>query len=331
MDQCNIHIHNQRKHNNNNNIANGSTLICAESTSTINITLTETDTLDTINWTIETSPDIGSDSGNGNTTGVIAECNITGLTPGTTYTWYVNASDGCQWTQDFYTFTTSDNITTTDWHPNPNGTTTSLNRGEVSIILTEPDTLDTINWTIETSPNIGSDSGNGNTTGVNVTCNITGLSAGTTYTWYVNASDGCQWTRETYKFTTNNPPTIANPGPANTSTLICTSTNIINITITDTDTVDKINWTIQTSPNVGSDSGNNNDSGVNATCNISGLTAGTTYTWYVNASDGWEWTRNFYSFTTSDNITTQGNVPGNGTTGVSTSTTTQLKQEASNT
>jgi len=71
---------------------------------------------------------------------------------------------------------------------------------------------DTFNWTIETSPNVGSSSGNGQTNG-SKTCSVSGLAYSTTYYWFVNATDGKLWTNRSYSFTTQAyvPPGDGNP------------------------------------------------------------------------------------------------------------------------
>jgi len=69
----------------------------------------------------------------------------------------------------------------------------------VTILPEEYDGQDSLNWSIETIPNIGSSHGNG--TGI-ITCPVSGLSYDTVYTWYVNATDGKSWTNKTYQFTT---------------------------------------------------------------------------------------------------------------------------------
>jgi hypothetical protein len=62
---------------------------------------------DLIEWSIESSPDIGSTSTIGGTNGT-KNCTVSGLAHETTYTWYVNATDGYNWTREVYTFTTKD-------------------------------------------------------------------------------------------------------------------------------------------------------------------------------------------------------------------------------
>lgn len=60
---------------------------------------------DAFDWSIETAPDVGSDSAVGAANGTKTAA-LTGLSPLTTYTVYVNATDGSATVNETYTFTT---------------------------------------------------------------------------------------------------------------------------------------------------------------------------------------------------------------------------------
>jgi PKD repeat protein/polygalacturonase len=94
----------------------------------------------------------------------------------------------------------------------------------------------------------------------------------------------------------NQTPVFSGVTPSNGSINVPISTSSINLTIKDPDG-DNFNWMIQTSPNVGSNSGNGQTNG-SKTCSVSGLAYSTTYTWYVNVTDGTDWTNVSYIFTT---------------------------------
>lgn len=99
----------------------------------------------------------------------------------------------------------------------------------------------------------------------------------------------------------NTPPNITNENPPTGSTGIPISLSSLNVDIVDPDG-DLIDWTIQTSPNIGSNSGSG-QSGGTKTCPISGLQHSTTYRWYVNATDpsgSGITTERKYIFTTTD-------------------------------
>ena len=190
--------------------------------------------------------------------------------------------------------------------PSDGATGVSVGTSSLSVAINDPEG-DSFNWTIQTSPNVGSSSANGASNG-SKSCSITGLSYSTTYHWYVNATDSGSgdWTRESYSFTTesapaNNPPTFSGISTTNGSTGVSLVLSSLSITIREPEG-HSFNWTIQTSPNVGSSSANGASNG-SKSCTISGLGYGTIYKWYVNATDGNSWTRAWYSFTTRSQYT----------------------------
>ena len=123
----------------------------------------------------------------------------------------------------------------------------------------------------------------------------------TQYYWSANATDGTDWNNKTYDFRTRaNQSTIhSNPYPANSSTNIPITTTIWNITINDPEG-DAFNWTIETSPNIGTNNGTYDANG-SKDINISGnLSYFITYTVYVNSTDNVSGTttRGVYTFRT---------------------------------
>jgi len=99
--------------------------------------------------------------------------------------------------------------------------------------------------------------------------------------------------------------TLSNPIPSDNINNVPVSTTTLSVTINEPDG-DPIDWTIETSPNIGRSSGIDENNGTK-TCTVSGISQGTTYIWYVNVTDGTNWKRQTYSFTT-------GNFSGNDTT-----------------
>jgi len=260
---------------------------------------------DSFTWSIETSPNIGSNSGSGNNG--TKTCSISGLAYDTTYTWYVNATDTGKsrgTTAESYTFTTeAENFPPAFSNENPPDSTTNvpITTSSLSIDIDDPED-DSFTWSIETSPNIGSNSGTG--PDGTKTCSISGLAIGTTYTWYVNATDPTgsgTTTAESYTFTTeyaNNPPVFSNENPSNGATDVSITTSHLTVYISDPEG-DSFTWSIETSPDIGSISSSGNNG--TKTCSVSGLSYSTTYTWYVNATDptgSGTTTAEIYTFTT---------------------------------
>lgn len=200
------------------------------------------------------------------------------------------------WSEHLFNVYLVGNSAPTQSNPSPNNESidVGVSTGSVSVTVNDADS-DSLDWTIETYPNIGSDSGSGEGNGVK-SCSISGLTYDATYTWYVNATDGNYWTNNSYWFTTesNTAPSISNPSPSNGSTGVSVGTSSISAAIADSETT--FNWTITTSPNIGSDNANDESDGVK-TCTVAGLSYDAVYYWTVTAYDGSLWTNATYHFT----------------------------------
>lgn len=96
----------------------------------------------------------------------------------------------------------------------------------------------------------------------------------------------------------NQSPAISSPSPADNATNIPIGLTQLGVFISDPEG-DDINWSIETSPDIGSNSATYDSNGTK-TCSVSGLQYDTTYTWFVNATDvgSDEWTNVTYQFTT---------------------------------
>ncbi len=309
---------------------NGSTSIPISTTS-LSITIGDPEG-DPFNWTITTTPNIGSGSGTlaGNES---KSCSVSGLAYSTLYTWTARAYDGHHWTNATYTFTTQSapiNNPPTLTNPSPANasTTVPITTTTLSIKIQDPEG-DSFNWTMTTTPDIGSSSGTSASNGTK-SCSVSGLTYSTTYNWTAKAYDGHHWTNATYTFTTqnapvNNPPTLTSPTPANGSTTVSVSTASLTILIRDPE-ADPFNWTMTTTPNIGSSSGTSASNGTK-TCPISGLAYSTVYSWTAHAYDGHHWTNATYTFTT-QNVTVNSPPvvsspsPANGSSDLSTQSTT---------
>lgn len=227
-----------------------------------------------------------------------------GLDPGTTMYYQAWSWNG---TDNIWSNVSSDNATTdsntiptlASEGPINESTNISIFTSSLLVSISDGDS-DSFDWNIETSPDIGSNSGNDEGNGVK-TCVISGLNYNTTYYWFVNASDGYDSISEFYWFTTsvaleNNAPLFSSISPSNKSTGVSISTMYISLNIDDLDG-DTFIWTIETSPNIGNNSENNASNG-SKYCSISGLNYSTTYYWFVNATDGNASTNEYYYFTT---------------------------------
>jgi hypothetical protein len=219
----------------------------------------------------------------------------------TKYWFKVNLSDGKGgYFEEIYNFTTTINFPPRVLNPEPENNSINVHPGTNSIRVTIEDDENLINYTIETSPNVGSVIGENETSGIKLLPIPDNLEFNTEYAWYVNATDGTSWTNKTYTFTTgsSDPVVIENPNPANeTSNININEPLLLEIDIYDPDG-DEIIWSIETSPDVGTSYGGGEANGTKS-CVVYNLQQGITYIWYVNATDGYRDVKKTYQFTTS--------------------------------
>lgn len=94
---------------------------------------------------------------------------------------------------------------------------------------------------------------------------------------------------------TTTAPSISDPIPRNGRRWVSIYTTNLSVVITNA--TGFFNYTIETDPDIGSSSGNDETDGVKG-CTVSGLDYSTTYTWYVNTTGGATQTNTSYTFTT---------------------------------
>ncbi len=275
---------------------------------------------DDFDWSITTNPDIGNSSGFDQTNGT-KTCSISNLADDTIYTWYVQTTDGYTWKNNSYYFTTE---SSTNHHPDaPNSPSPTHNSNSIS--LAPPLSVDVFDSDGDDLTVSFYDASDDNVIGTDTVTSGSGTASvfwsnanqySTTYSWYVKSDDGAATSQsDTWQFTTitepeNHPPTLSPESPADQSTDVPITTNSLSVDIQDIDG-DRINWTIESESNIGSNQGTDDGSGIK-TCTISGLNYATTYRWYVNATDGRDWTNQTYRFTTENTPETpSGDTPGN--------------------
>ena len=181
-------------------------------------------------------------------------------------------------------------------------TSVSISLSELSFRLTDQQG-NTMNYTVATRPNIGNGNGN-DVTNSTYHVAVSGVTYNTQYTWFVNVTDGTYWTNKTFTFTTelqpvNDSPVISSPAPPDGALGLSISLSQLTFQLNDPDG-DLIDYTVETSPNIGAQSENSVENGT-ITVSISGLSYSTAYLWFVNATDplgSGNWTKRTYSFTT---------------------------------
>jgi hypothetical protein len=160
---------------------------------------------------------------------------------------------------------------------------------------------DRMSYTVTTTPDIGSGSGNLKPDGV-YSVSISGLEDLTEYSWHIEVTDGMDTTVDDFIFTTEaNAPIVSNPDPYDDERYVPLSLSDLSFHLKDFQG-DPIDYTVETSPDIGSDSGNNVGEGT-YTIPVSGLDYSREYTWYVNASDGEHESRKVFNFQTEHKIT----------------------------
>ena len=136
----------------------------------------------------------------------ITQTNTNFTNPSTTYYWSINVTDGCNWTNSTYHFTTNQHPTQTGEAPTNESTEININPA-LYVICTDADS-DTMTaqwWYNDTTTEQWYQFATNNSinSGTNITQTNTNFSNyTTTYYWSVNLTDGCNWTNATYYFTT---------------------------------------------------------------------------------------------------------------------------------
>ena len=153
-----------------------------------------------------------------------------------------------------------------------------------------------MSYNVSTEPFIGSGSGGLKPDGI-YSIPISGLEDLTTYTWYIEVTDGKDITSKTLTFTTEPvAPILTNPLPPNGERDVPMDLPQLQFTLKDYQG-ETMDYTVQTSPNIGSAQGLDVHDGT-YTVPINGMTYGAAYRWYVNVTDGTHWTRKTFSFET---------------------------------
>jgi hypothetical protein len=185
-------------------------------------------------------------------------------------------------------------ITQTD--PADGQTMVPLSTSELRFSIYDADTKDRMSYEVTTNPDIGSGSGGLKPNGV-YSISISGLESLTNYTWHITLTDGKDTTQKTMKFTTEPVgPIITNPNPSNGEKEVSKDITQLQFRLKNYQGL-AMDFTVQTSPNIGSDQKTGVHDGT-YTIPVTGLTYGTAYRWFINATDGIYWTRKVFTFET---------------------------------
>jgi hypothetical protein len=170
-----------------------------------------------------------------------------------------------------------------------------LSLSEIRFRIEDAD-ADLMSYSVTTTPDIGSGQGNLKTDGV-YSIPISGLQSKTLYTWHIDVTDGEDTSVYDFSFTTEPvEPIISNPVPTDGERLVPTDITELKFTLKDYQG-DAMDYTVETSPDVGSASKNGVHDGT-FSVPVGSFSLTTAYRWYVNVTDGVHWTRKIFSFET---------------------------------
>ena len=155
---------------------------------------------------------------------------------------------------------------------------------------------DLMSYTVTTSPDIGSGSGNLKPDGV-YSIPISGLQDLTEYSWNIEVTDGMDTTVDDYIFTTEAiAPIVSNPSPQDGERYIPVSLSHLSFHLKDFQG-DPMDYTVETVPDIGSGSGVGVGEGT-YTVPVNDLDYSLEYIWYVNVTDGEHQTNKIFYFQT---------------------------------
>jgi hypothetical protein len=172
------------------------------STSELRFSISDADG-DLMSYNVTTNPDIGSGRGGLKPDGVYS-IPVSGLDALTNYTWSISVTDGKDTTAITNRFTTEPvgPVITTPV-PENNERDVPMNLAQLKFTIKDYQGL-VMEYTVQTSPNIGSDHKVGVHDGT-YSVPVSGMSYGAEYRWFVNVTDGTYWARKAYSFQTGFP------------------------------------------------------------------------------------------------------------------------------
>jgi hypothetical protein len=184
--------------------------------------------------------------------------------------------------RSWYNFTTTEGLSVIEISPANNSVNIPRNTALITALINQSGGH-AFNWSIETSPNIGTNSSNTETNGTK-NCTISGnLSYQTVYTWYLNLSCAGELINETYYFTSED----LNPVSSFTATNF--NSSIINLTWSKNSNVTTTHIVYKKDTEIGDmDDGTFLVNTTNTSYNHTGLDWGTHYyykAWSYNSTD----------------------------------------------
>ena len=261
----------------------------------VSVSIADAD-FDKMNWTIQTSTG-NSNNGNGVSDGSISCTLTTPLPYSTLVTWYVNVTDGYNTSRAIYSFTTR-----SEYVPGEPASfdATTYNRTQIDLTFTRGAGADKtyIEWSA--SPTWSRGAGNLLYNGTGTSYNHQNLNDGTQYyyqAWGWNSTDNTYssiYLSDNATTVNNLVSTLSGETPSNGAPNIDKMQANVNVTVNDAEG-DNVQWQIH-GPYVTTNSGTTYNGSISANL-ITPLPYDTVIYWYVNTTDGFDWTNATYSFT----------------------------------
>ena len=263
--------------------------------SSVSVSIADVD-LDKMNWTIQTSNG-NSNSGNISSDGVISCALTTPLPYSTIVTWYVNVTDGYDTSRAIYSFTTR-----SEYVPGEPSSfdATTYNRTQINLSFIKGTGADKtyVEWNDHATWAIGT--GNFIHNGTGTSYNHQNLKDGTQYyyqAWGWNSTDNTYsaiYMSDDATTVNNLVSILSGENPSDGSGTIDKLQATVSVTVTDPEG-DNVQWQIH-GPYVTTNSGTTYNGSISANL-ITPLPYDTVIYWYVNTTDGFDWTNATYSFT----------------------------------
>jgi hypothetical protein len=251
---------------------------------------------DIMNWSIEVST---GESNSGDATNSTQSCSlVTPLDYNATITWWVNVTDGFTWTRTIYAFTTR-----SEYIPSPptSFNAQKYNMTQINVTWTPAGNNRTyIEWNTTSTWSLGEGVLLYNGTANHYEHN--GLSPGIRYyyqAWSYNITDNAYsatFAADDEKTGDNNATVFSNEQPLNGSENLSILLPQVNLTIQDPDG-DHFYWSIHGDYLTNASASGASNGTKSANLNTP-LPYATSIVWYVEASDGFNWTNVTYSFMT---------------------------------
>jgi len=180
-------------------------------------------------------------------------------------------------------------------NPSDGAVNVPVSLSELSFQISDAD-RDRMSYSVNTNPNIGSGTGNWKKNGF-YSVPVSNLKENQEYSWKVTVNDQYESVEKTFTFKTEPiAPIVSDTLPVDGDDWVPVDVSELSFRLSDFQG-DLMDYTVETSPDIGSGSGSGVDDGTYKV-SVIGLDDTTEYSWFVNVTDGTYWTRDVFVFKT---------------------------------